>query len=475
MNLAAAIDDGIFDTGAGTQHRVLLASTNSQIPESTVPLQNMAGFAAIARRFDHVVDWNAILAPFTPQSFKGFGEPVVTAKWLQSHLGLDDQPVELILESIQVHPARGLADLFTTAPITIYSDGLMSYGPTRSKLPLSLGLRISRVVYLDLLPGVQPRLLHEFDVETLAIRNETFSSVLTETAELAPEASATALMLQNRSATALVLGQYLGALGILSTNEEIDIYTSIAASAAAGGHEVIAFKPHPTAPPLSGAITERARRLGVEVVEVPGPISVEHMLHSWRPDLVAGCFSTGLLIAQRFFGLNIASGGTEIVLERLKPFENSNRVPLTVIDAVVPTIDTDVKGTLAEARIDLAAAPDAVQGVIDVTAFLMQPALHKDFKSSVAQHIRHMDSEICNRYVGAAQLKRHRLPGESPSRRQSLELRTRALTSKAALNLRRYPRLARTCRSARAALAVSARRVTKRVPAIDRLVRSFRH
>ena len=469
MNLAAAIDDGILPSVHGSTDRVLLVSTNSTVPESTTPLSLMPGFEAIARRFDRVVDWNAVLAPFTPPSFKGFGEPAVVSRWLHSYLRLDDRPVELILESIQVHPARGLADLFVTANITMYSDGLMSYGPTRVGLPVSLGTRIDRLVYLDLLPGVRPRLLREFDVETTAISDASFQAVLAETAELAPQAALTARMLRRRSATALVLGQYLGALGIVSKSEELEIYTSIATAAAAAGHEVIAFKPHPTAPPVFGEITARAAELGVDVVEIPGDISVEHVLHYWQPALVAGCFSTGLLVAERYFGLDIVADGTDLVLGRLEPTANSNRVPLTVIDAVVPRV-ADGSG-IVESRIDRSMGPDAVQSVVDVTAFLMQPRLHARFKPEIDQQVRGMEPSVRDRYVGDQMIRRHHLPGETVRLRRRVKLAVFAVGAGIARPARRHPRVAQAYRRIRATLARPARRIVDKVPPVRRIVR----
>src|SRR5690348_17927762 len=48
--------------------------------------------------------------------------------------------------------------------ITVYADGLMSYGPTRNKLGLLVDSRIDRLLHLDLVPGLRPMLLTEFGV-----------------------------------------------------------------------------------------------------------------------------------------------------------------------------------------------------------------------------------------------------------------------------------------------------------------------
>ena len=55
-----------------------------------------------------------------------------------------------------------------------------------------------------------------------------------------------------------------------------------------------------------------------------------------RPALVVGCFSTALLTASALYGLPVARIGTELLLERLAPYQNSNRVPVTIVDALLP-------------------------------------------------------------------------------------------------------------------------------------------
>ena len=77
----------------------------------------------------------------------------------------EDDRVELAVESIQVNPARALAAIFSEASVDVYADGLMSYGPTREKLPLTLARRVRRLLHLDLVPGLRPLLLSEYGVE----------------------------------------------------------------------------------------------------------------------------------------------------------------------------------------------------------------------------------------------------------------------------------------------------------------------
>ncbi|CAM5700146.1 hypothetical protein SCALM49S_09113 [Streptomyces californicus] len=41
--------------------------------------------------------------------------------------------MEIACESIQANPSSAVAKIFGESPIHLYADGLMSYGPTRSR------------------------------------------------------------------------------------------------------------------------------------------------------------------------------------------------------------------------------------------------------------------------------------------------------------------------------------------------------
>ncbi|MCG2991056.1 hypothetical protein KZ294_26240, partial [Escherichia coli] len=83
-------------------------------------------------------------------------ELVTFERLLRTAWGLGREPVHLVLESIQVNPAQALARIFHDAPITVHSDGLMSYGPTRSRLPRPIAQRIAGTCHVDLVPGLRP-------------------------------------------------------------------------------------------------------------------------------------------------------------------------------------------------------------------------------------------------------------------------------------------------------------------------------
>ena len=61
--VAAALDAGCFPPA---DRRLLLVSNNAAIPETTPALDAMPGFEALRDRFDAVLSWNAVIAPFHP-------------------------------------------------------------------------------------------------------------------------------------------------------------------------------------------------------------------------------------------------------------------------------------------------------------------------------------------------------------------------------------------------------------------------
>lgn len=459
MNLAAAIDSGLF--GDVAEHdRVLLVSTNSIIPESTLPLDEMPGFSAIADRWDRVANWNALIAPHHPSETGFVGEPTIVAPWLASVLDFAPGPIELVLESIQVPPARALADLFVAAGITIYSDGLMSYGPTRVRLPPSLGQRIDRVVHLDLLPGVVPRLLSEFGVPAARIPDDAFRSVLTATAAAAPTATRAATELRQAGATALVLGQYLGSLGIVSQQEEEQLYTDIVVSLAERGHGRVAFKAHPTAAYMGQSVQRRVASMGVDVLVVPGDVALEHVLESWVPTAIAGCFSTGLLVANRFYGVPAFTSGARMVLDRLQPIENSNRVPLTLIDAALPNLSGN--GATRPSR-----SGPQLQDIADVVSFLMQPGLQSDRRDQMMGILAGLDQDARTAYVDEARLEQLGLGTGAVRGRVPSFARQQAMRVRRVVGAR--PKLARSVRKLRARVTPIGRRLLRRSAGLRRL------
>ncbi|MFF2526390.1 polysialyltransferase family glycosyltransferase [Streptomyces liangshanensis] len=403
--LAAALDAGLFGPRTGTR-RILLVSNNAEVPETALQLSEMYGYERILTRFDEVVSWNALIYPHHPGAWTPRdSESVIWQRLFRRALGIGDVPVELAVESIQVSPARALATIFAESAVHVYADGLMSYGPTRERLPGSIGNRVQRVLHLDLIPGLRPLLLSETGAQPELVPDEAFVAVLKEIAvEAADDPRLTALAAD--PPTAVLLGQYLAALNILTLEEEEQLHVTMLRGAIAAGHRSVVFKPHPTAPAgYSRVLHEVAEAQGVRLHVLDGPLLAETLYETCRPTLVVGCFSTAMLTASAYFGVDVARTGTRLVLDRLTPYQNSNRVPLTIVDHLVP--DVTAPGAAWGSTGELAALVRAV-------GFCMQSKLYPDLREETVAWLRAHLGPDTKHYFRRRRLTSLGLPGGEP-------------------------------------------------------------
>ncbi|MET9526482.1 alpha-2,8-polysialyltransferase family protein [Streptomyces coeruleorubidus] len=399
--LAAAIDSDLFEE---PDRRVLLVFNNSANPETTPALDEMPGFAPLREHFDDVLSWNDAIRPFHPGAWTPRSDDIpLFERYLRMLWGLGDDRVSLVLESIQVAPALTVAQLFTDAPIDVYADGLMSYGPTRNKLDPLVGTRVRRLLHLDLVPGLTPMLLTEFDVPARLVPSPAFLKVLGEVTETVPE------LPDLPGDAALLLGQYLSALNILSPEEEEDLHVRMMRGAVARGHRTVVFKPHPTAPArYSRALETEAEKLGVDLTVLDTPVLAEVLFDRTRPALVVGCFSTALFTASAFYELPVARIGTELLLERLTPYQNSNRIPTTLADALLPDLDGGEHGDLLPAEL--------LSDLVTAVGFTMQPQIYPDLRPQAEAFLaRHLGPRT-RRYFKKRRLTSLGLPGGIPQR-----------------------------------------------------------
>ncbi|MEU9213373.1 alpha-2,8-polysialyltransferase family protein [Streptomyces sp. NPDC048415] len=401
--LAAALDTECF---APADRRILLVSNNAATPETTPGVDEMPGFERLRGRFDDVISWNETISPFHPGGWAPRLDDVpLWERHLRLAWNLGDDDIELAVESIQVNPALGVAQIFTGAPVAVYADGLMSYGPTRNKIDPLVGTRVTRLLHLDLVPGLQPLLLTEFDVAPEIVPTDAFVKVLAELVDTADE-------LPSIDEPALLLGQYLSALGILTAEEEEDLHVRMLKGAIALGHNRVVFKPHPTAPARwSRTLEKQAEKLGVDLTVLDTPVLAEVLYQRMRPALVVGCFSTALLTASALYGLPVARIGTGSLLDRLTPYENSNRVPVTIVDALLP--DLADKAAVTEQRRGMDVT--ALNGLLRAVGFAMQskiyPELREDTESYLTRHL----NPYTWRYFKRRRLTSLALPGAVPA------------------------------------------------------------
>ncbi|MCX2185640.1 alpha-2,8-polysialyltransferase family protein [Streptomyces sp. SKN60] len=373
--LAAALDSGCFGPA---DRRLLLVSTNAAVPETTTPLDRMPGFEKLRGRFDEVLDWNATIEPLHPGGWTPRADDL---PMLQRHLRRlwrlgDDRTadrIELVVESLQVAPALTIAQLLPDASIDVYADGLMSYGPTRNKIDPLVGERVRRLLHLDLVPGLEPLLLAEFGAVAETVPTEAFTKVVEELS--GPLATGPA----DGEGPALLLGQYLAALSLLTPEEEGELHLTMVRGAVARGHRRLVFKPHPTAPDAwSQALVREAAALGAELTVEDRPVLAEVLYRELRPALVVGCFSTALFTASAFYGIETAKVGTRPLLARLTPYQNSNRVPVALVDALVPDLEEPAGKALP--------VPE-LRGLVAAVGFAMQPKIRPDLREAAVRHL----------------------------------------------------------------------------------------
>ncbi|MGW5527284.1 alpha-2,8-polysialyltransferase family protein [Streptomyces xanthochromogenes] len=397
--LAAALDSDCFPAA---DRRLLLISNNAPAPEVSPALDTMPGFDRLRGRFDGVLSWNDTIAPFHPGGWSPRPDDVpLWERHLRLLWGLGDDRIELALESIQVNPAQAVAQIFPDAPLTVYADGLMTYGPTRNKLDPLIGSRVRRVLHLDLVPELRPLLLGEFGVPSETVPTASFVKTV---GELAANETELGLAVEDGEPLVLLLGQYLSALSILTPDQEEELHLRMLRGAAARGHRRIVFKPHPSAPPAwSQALQAEAVTLDVRLSVLERPLMAEVLYERLSPALVVGCFSTALLTASAFYGIPVARVGTELLLDRLAPYQNSNRVPVTIADALLPPLEGE-----AHPAVDLPALLRAV-------GYAMQPELRPDLRGAAERYLAASLNAHTWRYFKRRRLTALALPGAVPS------------------------------------------------------------
>lgn len=394
VTIAAAIEEGLLPPA---DRRILALSNNAPVPETAIEIAEVAGVPNLFDRFDDVYSYNAFIAPQHPSQWRPNGSdgPRI-ARHLQLAWripSLDD--VHLIVESIQVPPALTLASVFSEARIDVYADGLMSYGPTRVDLPAAVGARIERLLHLDLVAGLRPVLLTEFEVPAVPITRKSFLSTIAELGWQPP------LDGYPPKSVAIVLGQYLSALDLLSGEEEDELYADLVRTAGTAGFTTVVFKPHPTAPDQQAdRVRAAAEQLGLDLIVAAEPALVECWYPHRAVGLVLGCFSTGLLTAG-FFDHRVARGGTEAMVRRLRPFENSNRIPITIVDASLPALAAGATPPRA---------PEWLTELVRTVSYCMQPDLYPELRP-MAERFLAQTLPTTARYVTRKRLTDLELPG----------------------------------------------------------------
>lgn len=393
---AAAIDEGLL---GDDEDRVLLPFVSSKVPETVVGIGVDPSVESLRARFDRVEDLGALLGPLHPSDWQPDDadlpllEKLMTRAW-----GIDPDDLELFVQSPQVAPARTLMSLFPRARLAIIGDGLMTYSPMRVALGRSVSARIGRVVYVDAVPGVRP-LVGEPFATTSPVPAERFARVLRETDSGEPVADTSGAALDDGVSTVVVLGQYLSSLGLLTVREETALHRELIDRAMSWSPDRVVFKPHPAAPPLqTDAVRERAVSLGAEFAEYRGSLPAEILAERLGVLSVVAGFSTALPTVRATLGVPVGSAGTAGLLAGLTPFENSNRVPMVIVDAL-----TDAGSTFED--------PARLQLLIDGVGYAMQPEIAAHLRPRAELLLRTLSQAERDRYFTPERLRALRLPG----------------------------------------------------------------
>lgn len=437
-NISALIRAGRL--GEPNERRILVVANNSFAPELTPAADAMPGSTGLLADFDAIVDWNATIWPNHPKAFGISGEraPIMERALRREWDLADHEELELIVESLPSHPAGALTQIFATADISVHSDGLMSYGPIRNPLTLPQWQRLKSIYYTDLLPGITPRQLAEHNPERVVLPTADLARVIDEmTAEVADEL-ASARLDAPIEGSALVLGQYLAQLDLITAEEELDLHFQMLDEVKDAGLTTVIFKPHPTSARTTiGPLRRRSEELGLDFVLADVPLLAEIVVSATRPELVVSCFSTGLATAKGLYECETAAVGTTKLLAALAPYQNSNRIPLTIVDAlhsgryVLPG-DLAEAGTSSRATAGSGTARD-LNPLIDAVTYCMQ--------SDSASYLRDNAIDFLDGAVGGPDMKYFKrkrltkldLPGqqEIPLHRKTLSVAKQRLVSKA--------------------------------------------
>lgn len=439
ITLAAGIDDGAYDTGwlpqaaflpigepysalermpverrkrddfASVSERILVVSNHSLAPETALPLWELPEAQPALQRFDRVVDLNATLSPIHPSTWSpGETELPVWERLLREQWGLGDGELELVVESPQVNPAVAIGRVFHTAFQRVHADGLMSYAATRNQLHLTNGQRMTSLHFLPYIEELQPVLLSEHGIVPVPLSLESYRAAVVESMETVRPVLDAELGSLSGSTTALVVGQYLASLGIFTADEEDELHVSMLEEARSRGVAHVVFKPHPAAPPAAvSALREAAERLGLELTVFDRPVIAEAILAYLSPACVIGCFSTTLATARAAYGIPAVAVGTRTVLEALTPFENSNRVPAVLCDAVMDGSSR----TLTPAEVE------RLQGLIEAIAYASRPKVVPHLRANAESYLESAQHTSDLGYFRRRRLTKLTLPGALPKRK----------------------------------------------------------
>ncbi|MEQ6898201.1 polysialyltransferase family glycosyltransferase [Microbacterium sp. KR10-403] len=395
MTAVAAIDAGLVPSG---DERVLVPINSAAVPETNRAIHESPQLRTLLSRFDRIEPLNPLLDPLHPTAWApGDTESPAWERLLSRAWQVDADDLDLFVQTPQVAPTRTLLSVFRNARITVVGDGLMTYAPIRSRLSRSIAGRVQHVLYPDVVPDVVPLLFTEVGAQPVPVPAPAFAAVVAEIDAASAEHDRT----EHGAPAALVLGQYLAALGLVSTEDETSMQEEMVDRAVHRGARRIVFKPHPTAPPaLADQVRARAAGHGVAFEPYRGDAPAEVLTRRLSAVAVVAGFSTALPTVRALYGTHTEAVGNATVLAALQPYENGNRIPATIVDA------TNRPG-------DPYAQPGRLQHLVDAVGYCMQPRIAAHLRERAEELLDGIDPDERARYFAPRRLAELHLPGGS--------------------------------------------------------------
>lgn len=304
--------------------------------------------------FSEIVYLNKI---FNYSNSNGYKDPAVVSRLLSGVVNI--QRVNRIFVSLlSADIYILLLKLFNNSKISIYSDGLMSFGPARySFKDEGINQRIDSMFYENFLFDIEPLYLRE-------LKNIKCYEVKTEYIENVTENNNVLIALQSLSYS-----------GIFTPEEEEEFYSRYLnqlADLLIGCN--IYVLPHPNSEKHRLAYLNNFRRIKILSNEKTG----EEYINQIGFKYVISSFSTLLFRAQKC-GIKCLTFGTDEILLNLKPLENSNRIPTILARYSFYNYDglTKVK-TISELESDLANFKpnvDKIRFILKFISIIIKPAL----------------------------------------------------------------------------------------------------